>query len=78
MFCVCSSEDVSQLICKKNLQLYHLIFICSLQGLAVMTTKMEAGEGLPGMLPTTALGDGLIGPSLPSSMTVGQAQGEGV
>lgn len=48
-----------------------------LQGLAITKTKKVAGEDLPGMRPTTALGDVLIGPSLPSSTTVGQAQEEG-
>lgn len=42
-----------------------------------MKTKKLAGEDLPGMRPTTALGDVLIGPSLPSSTTAGQAQEEG-
>lgn len=54
------------------------LFICSLQGLAVTTTKIAAGEELQGTLPTTALGDALIGPRLASSMTVGQVQEEGV
>lgn len=48
-----------------------------LQGLAITKTKKLAGEDLPGMQPTTALGDVLIGPSLPSSTTAGQAQEEG-
>ncbi len=52
--------------------------VCSLQGLAVMTTKMAAGEDLQGTPLTTALGDVLIGPRLPSSTTVEQAQEEGV
>lgn len=66
----------SEFICRRNYKTDGLI--CLLQGLAVMTTKMAAGEDLREMLPTTVLGDVLIGTSQPSSMTVGQARGEGV
>lgn len=61
----------------KKVQILPLTNIFLLQGLAITKTKKLAGEDLPGMRPTTALGDVLIGPSLPSSTTAGQAQEEG-
>jgi len=38
---------------------------------------MQAGQRLPGMLPTTALVVALIGASLPTSTTVDRAHAEG-
>lgn len=42
-----------------------------------MTAKMEAGQRLPGMLPTTALVVALIGASRPTSTIVVQAHAAG-